>query len=332
MTETVRHPASPTGDLPRLSRALLFPGPLPPHSHFGVTLLRHVVATGLRSALHRLGLPLIPAPPVRIVALRLYLDRDALVRELGDSPGAGEAVGTLIDPGGDTAPGPGGARLAGAGLFHRLRLGRSAPLRPPTTGHGSPLDEVRSTLSALLPALNDALLADLLGALKRRRDRAAGRRRPPCLGREAWRFLTGGRPSLTCLGPSEPLLASWAATPATAATAQDPPPRHPYRGRFRERYRAALDLLTPVYRRLAEGAVDTGILDDASDAFFLPLDLIDDLAADRRPDWLASAVAANRREYMSHRSRPCPPDRIDPDSGPSAPPDSWSLCPLNPLP
>ena len=76
--------------LPRLSRALLFPGPLPPNSHFGVTLLRHVLATGLRSALHRLGLPLIPAAPVRIVGLRLYLDRDALADQLGDAPGAGE--------------------------------------------------------------------------------------------------------------------------------------------------------------------------------------------------------------------------------------------------
>ncbi len=327
-------PGNPAGDISRLSRALLFPGPLPPLSHFGVTLLRHVVATGLRSALHRLGLPLIPAAPVGILALRLYLDRDALRRELQGVPGAAEAIGALIDPAGVAESTPGGARLAGAGLLHRLRLRRPAALRPPAARSDTPLDEFRRTLSALLPPLSDALLAELLSVLTRRRERAAGRSRPPCLGREAWRFRTGRPARLDCLGPPEPLLPSWAAAdaPTAAAAAGEPAPRHRSRGRFREQYRAALDLLTPSYRRLAERAAASGLLDDPSDAFFLPLDLAEDLAAERRPDWLASAVAANRREYISHRSRPSPPDLIDPAGDTDAPPEAWDLCPLNPLP
>ena len=321
------------GTLPRLSRALLLPGPLPPNSHFGVTLLRHVVGTGLRSALHRLGLPLLPAPPVRIVALRLYLDRDALARGLGDAAGAAEAIGALVDPGGVAAPSTGGARLAGAGLLHRFRLRRPAPLRPPQPAGGPPLEEFRAILSALLPALSDAFLAELLASLSRRRERAAGRPRPPCLGREAARVQRGEEARLQCLGPPEPLLASWASGGVPEAASDSRPAAcRRQRGRFREQYRAALDLLAPSYRRLAEEATGRGLLDDPSDAFFLPLDLAADLDADRRPDWLAPAVAANRREYISCRTRPSPPDQIDPDSDTAAPPEAWDLCPLNPLP
>ena len=160
---------------------------------------------------------------------------------------------------------------------------------------------------------------------------AEGARRQD-LGAEAWRFQTGGRPRLACLGPPEPLLGSWAATPPPPAPEGSTQPRHAYRGRFRESYREALDLLAPSYRRLAQEAAGRGLLDDPSDAFFLPLDLADDLTADHRPDWLAGAVAANRREYIAHRTRPCPADRLEPDCGDPGPPDVWELCPLNPLP
>jgi hypothetical protein len=301
----------------------MLPGPLPPHSHFGVTLLRHVVATGLRSALHRLGLPLIPVAPVRVVELRLYLDRDALARQLEGVASARQAIGALIDPAGVAERTPGDARLAGAGLLHRVRLRRPPRLRRPVVESGPPLEEFRFTLTALLPALSDALLAELLSALARRRDRADGRQQPPCLSHQAWRFHNGRSARLDCLGPPEPLLASWAVTDAPLPPAGESPPRHRYRGRFREQYRAALDLLTPSYRRLAELATAGGLLDDPSDAFFLPLDLADDLAADHRPAWLAPAIATNRREYMACRTRPAPPDLIDADveSGP-----------LNPLP
>lgn len=318
--------------LPRLSRTLLLPGPLPPCSHFGVTLLRHVVAAGLRSALHRLGLPLLPAAPVRIVGLRLYLDRHALACELENAPGAEEAIGALIDPAGVADPTPGRARLAGAAWLLRLRLQRPRRLRATAVDAASPLEELRLTLSALLPALSDALLAELLSSLGRRRQRADGRRRPPCLGAEARRFHEGRPARLDCLGPPEPLLASWAGTEPPPPPAGEPPPGNGHRGRFREQYRAALDLLTPSYRRLAELATSRGLLDDPSDAFFLPLDLADDLTADRRPEWLRGAVATNRREYISHRAGPSPPDLIDPDSDTDTSAEAWELCPLNPLP
>lgn len=319
-------------DLPRLSRSLLLPGPLPPNSHFGVTLLRHVVATGLRSSLHRLGLPLLPAAPVRIVQLRLYLDRQALQRELGAATGAAEAIGALLDPAGLAPQTPGGARLRGAGLLHRALLWRSPKPPSPAAQQGAPLARFRAALSALLPALSDGLLADLLASLARRRDRSAGQRRPPCLGREGWRFHAGHQALLERLGPPEPLLPSWAAGGVPAVPTGELPPRHRYRGRFREQYRAALDLLVPSYLRLARQATANGLLDEPDDAFFLPLDLADDLAAKRRPDWLAAAVATNRREYMACRTRPSPPEQIDPDSATEAPPDAWPLCPLNPLP
>ena len=317
---------------PRLSRALLLPGPLPPQSHLGVTLLRHVVGTGLRSALHRLGLPLIPAPPVRIVALRLYLDQPALEGELADAPGGGEAVGALVDPGGTATPGRGASWLKGAGLLHRLRLRRAPSPRPPTTAPGSHAEAFRRAVSASLPVLNDAILAEILAALGRRRARAAGHERPPCLGAQAERFQRGRRARLDHLGPPEPLLASWATTGPLANPPGGLAPPHRLRGRFREQYRATLDLLVPIYRELAENATERGLLDDPSDAFFIPLDLIDDLEADQRPDWLPAAVSANRREYIKHRTGPCPPDQIDPDSGPPDPPEAWDLCPLNPLP
>src|SRR5258706_3258425 len=59
---------------PAYSRSLLLPGPLPPLSHFGITLLRYAVGTGLRYALYHLGLPLPDSPPVKIIRLRPDLD------------------------------------------------------------------------------------------------------------------------------------------------------------------------------------------------------------------------------------------------------------------
>ncbi len=325
---------------PRLSRALLLPGPLAPHTHFGVTLLRHVVLTGLRSALHRLGLPLIRGAPVRIVDLRLYLDATALEEALGEAPGAAEAVAALVDPGGVAVPSPAGARLAGAASLHRLRLAfQPCPSRPAVARGGGepPWRRFRDGLSALLPPLNDALLAELLASLARRRARAGGRSPSPCLGREAW-LLRAGRPArLDCLGPPEPMLPSWASRPELAETARAAeagrplPARHRLRGRFRELYRAVLDVLTPAYRRLAEEAARRGVLDDPADAFFLPLDVAEDLTAEGRPAWLAAAVAANRREYLALQGRPAPADRLAAGAPAAAAPGSWELAALHPF-
>ena len=79
--------------LPRLSRSLLTPGPQPPVSHFGLTLLRHVIATALRYSLYQLGMPVPDAPPIRILSLRLYLEATPLRALLGDL--AGEASASL---------------------------------------------------------------------------------------------------------------------------------------------------------------------------------------------------------------------------------------------
>jgi hypothetical protein len=263
----------------------------------------------------------------------LYLDRGALARELGNRPDAGEAVAALIDPAGTARPSAGSARLAGAGIIHRARLWRHRSPCLPIQPGSELVGDFRRQLSALLPPLSDALLAELLGSLARRRARAAGRERPPALGREAWFFSAGQPARLECLGPPEPLLPSWAsAIGPPSPTLAPEPPRARYRGRFREQYRAALDILAASYRRVAESATARGLLDDPSDAFFLPLDLADDLAADHRPPWLATAVAANRHEYMSHRTTPSPPDLIDPDSDTDPSPGAWDLSCLYPMP
>lgn len=323
--------------LPRLSRALLLPGPLPPHSHFGATLLRHVVVTGLRSALHRLGLPLIEPAPVRFVELRLYLETARLEAALGKAPAAAEALAALVDPAGRAPAGTGRARLAGAALAHRLRLRlRSAAQLPASKAPpGPPWEEFRRRLSELLPSLSDAFLADLLASLDRRRRRAADQPAPPCLGREAWRFRSGRLARLDRLGPPEPLLPSWAADPARAEAARAAtsglplPPGHPLRGRFRELYRAALDELVPRYRRLADDAQHRGLIDDPTDAFFIPFDLAGDLAAANPPAWLPQAVAANRQEYLALQAKPSPPDTTPTTDHPT--PTDPHLSPLHPL-
>src|SRR5258706_12702761 len=50
---------------PSYSRSLLLPGPLPPPSHFGITLLPYALGTGLRPPPYHLGCPRPASPPVR---------------------------------------------------------------------------------------------------------------------------------------------------------------------------------------------------------------------------------------------------------------------------
>jgi hypothetical protein len=303
---------------PSLSRALLTPGPLPPLSHLGVTLLRHAVGTGLRYALYHLGLPIPEAPPVRIVRLRLYLDGGKLAALLASAPGGEEVAAALIDPGGAGVLPPGA--LAAAAAFHRLRLRlprlalSRRPALPAAAGSGAELFAAfRTELSRGLPRTSDALLADLLSALARRARRARGEAVPPAFSREASRLLAGRRADLHRLGPPDLLLPSWAAIPDQAPRARRPsplPPADPLRGRFREVYRALLDRLAPLYRALAAAAVAQGLLDAEEDAFFIPLDLAGDLAQERKPTWLAAAVRANRAEHEGARSTAAPPDRL----------------------
>src|SRR3954447_3511126 len=115
---------------PAYSRALLIPGPLPPLSHLGVTLLRHAAGTGLRYTLYHLGLPVPEVPPFRTIRLRLYLDARELRSLLTHTPGGEDVLAALLEPGG-TGTSPQVIRPLSSALgFHRLRLLR---FRPPSS-------------------------------------------------------------------------------------------------------------------------------------------------------------------------------------------------------
>lgn len=332
---------------PAWSRALLLPGPLPPLSHFGVTLLRHTVGTGLRYALYHLGLPVPEAPPVKIIRLRLYLDARELRSLLTGTRGGQDVVAALLEPGG-TGNLPAAARALTAALsFHRVRL---APFRPPSgnppalRGNEAPEDlwrRFRSDLSRTLSRTNDALLAELISSLDRRALRARGEDVPPVLSRGAWTLRTKGRGNLRRFGLPDPLAPCWGETPGLAEEARRHLERHPlpghdrYRGRFREAYRAALTTLAPTYRALARSAAERGLLADPEDAFFLPMDAAEDLASPHKPAWTETAARTNRVEYESFRKAAEPLDLLSEKQemtsvGGERP--EWTWGPLLPLP
>jgi hypothetical protein len=332
---------------PAFSRALLTPGPMPPLSHLGVTLLRHAVGTGLRYALYHLGLPVPASPPVRAIRLRLYLHGKDLRPLLADAPGGEEVLGALLEPEGEARLPAIPSGLGAALAFHRVRLLRFRPPShlPPVLRGDESAEEVwqlfRSTLSRLLPRVGDALLADLIAAINRRTARAAGEEAPPVLSRAAWNLRARGRAHLSLFGPSDLLTPSWARTPEKAEAAckaleSQPLPGHDrYRGRFRESWRAALDRLAPIYDTFARQAADRGLLDTPEDAWFLPLDLAGDLTASERPPWLPTAVRSNRAEHDSLRRAAEPLDRMT-ESQEMAPAGGarpeWDWTPLLPLP
>src|SRR4051812_49542091 len=90
---------------PVFSRTLLTPGPLPPLSHLGLSLLRVSVESGLRYALYHLGLPAPESAPTVAIRLRLYLDAHQLRARLTPVPGGAAVVGALLEPG-DVGPRP----------------------------------------------------------------------------------------------------------------------------------------------------------------------------------------------------------------------------------
>lgn len=330
------------------SRALLFPGPQPPLSHLGATLLRHVVTTGLRYALHSLGAPMPERPPVRFVELRLHLDRTKLDEVLAQPKDGSLLLGALLEPGGSEET-PGGAAFRGAALFHRLRLGAGLARRPKPPPEPAPdalpaalARHVQATVSAFQPALNDALLGELLAALRRRSLRGHGRPVKPGLGRQAHALVTGGDPDLTRLGVADPMVGSWRDSPGakdhvasrlgelagTGGAAQIDRGR----GEFRESYRQALNAIRAAYLRLAADARRRGLLDEVGDAFFIPFDLAGDLAAESRPAWLTQA-AANRAEYQRFLELGGDPETLvrGRRDAPRSDPGSWALAPVWPL-
>ena len=332
---------------PVYSRALLLPGPLPPLSHFGVTLLRHAVGTGLRYSLYHLGLPMPESPPAKIIRLRLYLDAKALRSLLTPAPGGADVVAALLEPG-EFGSLPATARPLVAVLsFHRVRLlpFRVSADRPSgLTGRETPEDlwrRFRDRLSRVLNRTNDALLADVISSIDRRTLRARGEDVPPVLSKGAWTLRTRGRGDLRRFGLPDPLLPCWAAEPDLAFAARHalepyPLPGHDrYRGRFREAYRAALGQLAPLYRALARSAADRSFLGEPDDAFFLPLDAAEDLASPHKSAWIEGAVRSNRAEYESLRKAAEPLDLMSekqemaPTAGERP---EWAWAPLLPLP
>lgn len=307
--------------MPRYSRSLVLPGPLPPITHLGVTLERHCVLSGLRYTLYHLGFSPPDDPPVRIFQLRLYLDTAALERALEGSPGAVEITGALVDPRGRLAVDDQAGEVAAAALFHRLRLAVFARRRLPTLTE--PADGAtawklfRAGVTRWLDRLNDAFLTDTLAARSRRRRRAEGQPVPATLPRQAWAFRSGRDCRLECLGTPDLAASSWAEDraleeQARQALADEPvPPRDTRRGLFRETYREMLSQLAPTYRTLARTAAERGVLDDPDDAFFIPFDLGADLAGGHRPGWIDEAVASNRREYDSYLEVGGPADELD---------------------
>ena len=333
---------------PAYSRSLLLPGPVPPLSHFGITLLRYAMGTGLRYALYHLGLPLPETPPVKIIRLRPYLDARALRSLLLPVPGGADVVGALLEPG-DIGERPAEARALAAALsFHRVRL---LPFRVPSPGaalRGGESPQVlwslfRERVSRVLARTNDALLSDLASALDRRALRARGEEVPPVLSKGAWTLRTRGRGDLRRFGVPDLLAPSWQEEPDLASAARhalEPhalPGHDRYRGRFRESWRAGLSQLAPIYRALARAAAERGHIGDPTDAFFLPLDTAEDLAADRKPEWVADAVRGNRLEYDSLRKAAEPLDvmtekqEMGPAGGDGERPE-WGWSPLLPLP
>lgn len=343
-------PAEP-GPRPTFSRALLTPGPLPPLSPFGATLLEHALAEGLRYALYHLGLPPPEAPPLRTIRLRVYLDARALRHLLGDMRGGSDVVGALLEPGGIGERPAVTPALAAVVGFHRVRLHRFLPpgARRRALGEdGTPQElwrRFRGELARRLPRLGDALLADLIAALNRRAARAAGEEVPPVLGRAAWRLRTGRGADLRLFGPPDPCAPSWAEAPERAAAAQRALALHPvpghdrYRGRFRAAWRVLLDRLAPAHRALARSAAERGLLADPQDVCLLPFERVGDLGlaqpSHRLAGELADVVRENRKELESLRQAAEPLDLLT-ERQEMAPVGGerpeWEWAPLLPLP
>jgi hypothetical protein len=306
-----------------------------------LTLQRHVVGSGLRYALHQLGRPLLERVPVRLVRLRLYLDGDGLATALGQDAGARLLVGALVNPGGVAeVPIPAGLRAAVA--FHRSRL-RVWPRGFPASGADiePQWPALRDHLTRLLRATNDALLGEVIAAMGRRERRRRGESLPPVSSRAARAVFAGERPPLSRFGPPDPYRPSWARALDREGAAREAlssaslAPVDPLRGRFREAYRQALDLWTPGFVELARRALEGGVLRELDDAFFLPFETADDLDGAEPMEWLAAAVAGNRREYTAFLGAAEPGDLIErPEaiSGPPGPRPEWDWAPLLPLP
>ena len=235
-----------------LSRSLLVPGPQPPLSHLGASLMRHVLGTVVRYSLYQLGLPMPDGPPVRILRLRVFLDAVPLAAALRSHPGGAEVMQALLLPGGAGELDSAAGRVRAAASLHRARLAAFGPRRgrvgagaaPPgatrdaaveaasgeVAGHpggASPTSEpagqtreqlwaaICSVMSGQMPYLCDAALGELVTSLGRRRLRHRGKDPGGALGLVAMQAHQGRGPDLTALGPLDPMAPSWAESAVT---------------------------------------------------------------------------------------------------------------------
>ena len=292
--------------LPQLSRSLLTPGPQPPVSHFGLTLLRHVVATALRYSLYQLGMPVPDAPPIRILRLRLYLEATPLRALLGDLAGGERLLAALLQPSaGVSTTLPTSIRTAAALHRLRLRLGLHRRRRGKrVAAEGSPREQLwcsfEDRVQRAQPRLGDAMLAEILAVL--RKQDVASEEPAVLLGRQAWRALSGGRCDYSQLGPLDPLHPSWAEDEPRYANLLDrirpiETTRAGSRGSFREAYRGFLSEVRPSLVAFGENAEAEGVVERRTDLFFIPFQLCDELLGKRRPAWFDVTVATNRQEY-----------------------------------
>lgn len=330
----------------RADRSLLLPGPHPPLSHLGATLLRHVVHVALRYALYQLGWTAPEGAPTRFVGLRLYLDVPKLRKCAPENESGREILGALIQPGNAAE-----TKLAPADrgklFFHRLRLKTKPPALRTERGPGAdatpPLDEFRSLLSVVLSQLGDAVLAEILTAIDRREQRLSGRVVPPALGHEAARYMQGEKGvALSRLGLPDPKVGSWHHQLPDEARAQPDgvsaqalsdatPDRH--RGTFRELYRESLDRLRVPLFRLADDAARGKLIASPEDIFFIPLDLLSDLVKADKPTWLRESIENNRQEWNDLQNRNAPLDSLGTlPQLPKALDLPQNLFPLSPLP
>ena len=324
-----------------LSRSLLVPGPQPPLSHLGATLMRHVVGTVIRYSLYQLGLPMPDGPPVRILRLRVFLDAAPLVATLRTQPAGPEVLAAMVFPQGAGDLDGDAGRVRAAAALHRARLAALGPRRGRVSSSAPPAPAVEpapteaatprtreqlwsavcSLVAGRMPYLCDAALGELVTSLARRRLRHFGKAPGGALGQVALQVHQNRDADLRALGALDPMAPSWAESAVAPEETRDRarrargdrvlPARSGRRGGFREAYRWVLSEVQPLLVELGNRGVEEGILDAPDDVFFLPFDLGAEFGASRRPSWLGAAVAANRREHQSLAREPEHADEIE---------------------
>ena len=344
-----------------LSRSLLVPGPQPPLSHLGATLMRHVVGTVVRYTLYQLGLPMPDGPPVRILRLRVFLDAAPLLATLRLQPAGPEVVAALVSPRGAGDLDAEAGRVRAAAALHRARLaalgprrGRASSAAPPAqatepapTEAATPRTReqlwsaVCSLVAGRMPYLCDAALGELVTSLARRRLRHFEKAPGGALGQVALQVHQHRDADLRALGALDPMAPSWAESAVPSEETRERarrargdqvlPARSGRRGGFREAYRWVISEARPLLVELGNRGVEEGILDAPDDVFFLPFDLGAEFGASRRPSWLGAAVAANRREHQALAREPEHADEIEGSTVLAALHDrcgDWDIAPL----